>query len=260
MNENHEGASSFIYEDQLFVVGGVYSQTIETLNLNELPLKWKKCATELPFPCIHHQTVVHQQRIILIGGYNLKKSKMSDVISEIQLTSPTIMKELCRMPESRRGHGAEIVNDKIFILGGSTNDARASADVLVFNPTNNECKTMPPLPYPLSGMATVQWKDQVVLLGGFDNCFKTLNNVFMYDCQTGKITVLPSMLEKRQHCCAVITGNTVVVMGGENEKYETLISVECFTFGGSAWEYLPAMNIFRRGAIAEVLPSTRKYV
>ena len=109
-------------------------------------------------------------------------------------------------------------------------------------------------------MSTVQWRDQVVVLGGRDKDDKVVNDVFMYDCKTGKITVLPSMLEKRWGCCAVITGNTIVVMGGVNENYKDLKSVECFTMGGSKWEYLPTMNKDRWYAVAEVLPSTRKYV
>ena len=119
---------------------------------------------------------------------------------------------------------------------------------------------MPPLPHPLSRVATVCWRDQVVVLGGRNEKEKALNDVFMYDCKTGKATALPFMLEKRCRCCAVITGDTIVVMGGENEKGKTLNSVECFTMGGSGWEYLPDMNKARYGAIAEVLPSTRKYV
>ena len=97
MNEKHEGASSFIYKDQMFVVGGWNSKTTETLNLNELPLKWKKCAIYLPYPCCYHQTVVHQQRAIHIGGYNHYIHRDSDVIGELQLTctSPSTMKELC---------------------------------------------------------------------------------------------------------------------------------------------------------------------
>ncbi|CAB4045018.1 actin-binding IPP, partial [Paramuricea clavata] len=86
----------------------------------------------------------------------------------------------------------------------------------------------------------------------------------MYDCKTGKITALPSMLEKRYKCCAVITGNTIVVMGGErteNDYYTVdLSSVECFTMGGFTWKYLPSMNKERSKAVAEVVPSTRKYV
>ena len=258
MTKEHCGASSFIYEDQMFVVGGFLSKTIEILNLNELPLKWKKCATDLPYPCSYHQTVVHQQRVIHIGGCNHNINRMSDVICELQLTSPSIMKELCRMPESRDCHGAEIVDDKVLIFGGVTDDGNHLDSVLEFDPKKNECKTMPPLPYPLSRMATVHWRDQAVLLGGCDEDGEPLNDVFMYDCKTGKITVLPSMLEKRYVCCAVITGNTIVVMGSWNEKGKIGNSVECFTMGGSTWEYLPAMNMARFAAVAEVLPSTRK--
>ncbi len=49
MNEEHHGASSFIYNDQFFVVGGNHSKTIETLDLNELPSKWMKFPGELPY-------------------------------------------------------------------------------------------------------------------------------------------------------------------------------------------------------------------
>ena len=258
MNEKHTKASSFIYGDQLFVLGGYCNKAMETLNLNELPLEWKKCATDFPYPCSHHQTVVHQHRVIHIGGYNYNITGKSDMISE--LTSPSIMKELCRMPESRNCHGADTVDDKVLIFGGETADGNALDSVLEFDPKNNECRTMPALPYPLSSMATVHWRDQAVLLGGVDTNLKALNDVFMYDCKTGKITVLPSMLEKRFSCCAVITGNTIVVMGGYNERGKDLNSVECFTMGGSTWEHLPAMNITRYAAVAEVLPSTRKYV
>ena len=119
---------------------------------------------------------------------------------------------------------------------------------------------MPKLPSALRRMATVRWRDEVVVLGGRDKDEQALNDVFMYDSKTGKTTALPSMLEKRDGCCAVITGNTIVVMGGVNEKDEYLSSVECFTMGGSTWEYLSAMNNARSRAVAEVLSSTRKYV
>ena len=256
MNEKHSMASSFIYNDQLFVVGGFGSKAIiETLNLNELPLKWMKCPGELPHS-YDHQTVVYQQRIIHIGGYN---PTLSNMISELQLTSPCTMKKLCQMPGPRVCHGAEIFEDKVMILGGEGDQGHLNT-VLELDVNKNECKKMPPLPRTLSRMATVCWRNQVVVLGGHNKRQNALNDVFMYDCKTGKITALPSMLEKRYECCAVITGDTIVVMGGDNEKGESLSSVECFTMGDSTWKYLPAMNKARYGAVADVLPSTRKYV
>jgi hypothetical protein len=257
MNEVHIGASSFIYNDQLFVVGGCI-ETIETLDLNELPLKWMEFSDLLPYESCGHQTVVYQQRVIHIGGFNYDERKTSNVINELQLTLSCTLKELCQMSQPRNCHGAEAFEDKVLILGGN-DDNDVLPSVLEFDPKRNECKELPLLPHPMQRMATVRWRDQVVVLGGHDNDGEVLNDVFMYDCNTGKITALPSMLEKRYNCCAVITGNTIVVMGGENDE-DWLSSVECFTMGGSTWKYLPSMNKNRYQAVAELLPSKRKYV
>ena len=262
MKEEHVEASSFIYKDQLFVVGGFHSKTIETLDLSVSPLKWMKFPGKLPYACSCHQTVVYQEGFIHVGGFDYDKGKWCNVISELQLTSPYNVKELCRMPEQREYHRAEIFEDKVLILGGEKSSLSKNRfdNVLVFDVKTNQCEKISPLPCPLTRMATVQWRDQVVVLGGKDKDKKVMNDVFMYDCKTGKITVLPSMLERRCACCAVITGNTIVVMGGLNEELGYLNSVECFTMGSSTWEYLPAMNKARSYAVAEVLPSTRKYV
>ena len=259
MNENHQRASSFIYKDQLFVVGGSDGKTIETLDLNELPLKWTKFRGELPYACDDHQSVVYQQSVIHIGGYNYDKRELSNVISELQLTSPCAMKEFCRMPEPRAYHGAEVFEDKVLILGGYISDGITDS-VLEFDPKRKKCREMPKLPFALTRMAAVRWRDEVVVLGGLNKDNQRLNDVFMYNSKTGKTTALPSMLEKRRDCCAVITGDTIVVMGGQNEKGEYLSSVECFRMGSCTWEYLPVMNKTRCRAVAEVLPSTRKYV
>ena len=261
MNEDHVRASSFIYKDQLFITGGIFSKTMETLDLSVLPLKWREFPGRLLYECGNDHTVIYQERVIHIGGFNYDENEESNMISELQLTSPYTVKELCQMPEPRENHGAEIFEDKVLILGGQKVLAREDLDsVLEFDVKTNQCKEMPPLPRPLTSMATVQWRDQVVVLGGYDKDNKVLNDVFMYNIKTGKITVLPSMLEKRSGCCAVITGDTIVVMGGTNEKRVDLNSVECFTIGNSTWEYLPAMNKEKSRAVAEVLPRGRKYV
>ena len=262
MNEEHIGASSFIHKDQLFVVGGKSTKAMETLDLNELPLKWRKFPRELPFKNDGLQTVVCQQTVIHIGGYNYEKDKESNMVSELQLTSSSscFMKELCQMPEPRDRHSAEVFEDKVLILGGYNDYGGTLDSVLEFDSKRNECKEMPKLPVALSNMATVRWREEAVVLGGLNEEHQAVNDVFMYNIKTGKITVLPSMLEKRYSCCAIITGDTIVVMGGQNRKNQKLTTVECFTMGGSEWEYLPALNKVRYGAVAEVLPYRRKYV
>ena len=260
MNEWHEGASSFVHNDQLFVVGGEFSKTMETLHLNELPLKWMKFSDELPFRGGSHQTVTYQQRVIHTGGYNTDEDRMSNMISELQLTSPCTMTKMCVMPEPRKFHGAEIFEDKLLLFAGENENGKTLESVLQFDLARNKCNKTVSLPHPLKQMATVLWRDQVVVLGGRNKDDKVLNDVFMYDCKTGKITVLPSMLNKRCDCSAAITANTIVVMGGSNENNKYLSSVEYFTMGSSSWQYLPDMNKIRWSTVAHVLPSKKKYV
>ena len=260
MSDYHRGASSCIYKDQVFVVGGERTKTIDTLDLNELPLKWRKFPGELPYKCDDHRTVVYQQSVIHIGGFRYDGGCHSNWISELHLASPCVMKPLCQMPETRECHSAEVFDDRVLIVGGFNDSGKILDSVLEFDPKTNKCKVMPKLPAALMRMATVRWKDEVVVIGGHNENEKSRNDVFMYNCKTGMITALPSMLEKRCDCCAVITGNTIVVMGGVNEKGKRLNTVECFTMGNSAWKYLPAMNGVRFKAVAEVLPCGRKYV
>ena len=150
MNERHAQASSFIYKDQFFVAGGVKSKTIETLDLSVLPLKWMKFAGKLRYSCGGHQTVVYQERVIHIGGFNYDKGERCSVISELQFTSPYDVKELRRMPEPREYHGAEIFEEKILILGGQQFfPCKSNLDsVLEIDVKTNQCKEMPPLPRP----------------------------------------------------------------------------------------------------------------
>ncbi|XP_046842517.1 uncharacterized protein LOC124436599 isoform X1 [Xenia sp. Carnegie-2017] len=261
MENIHSFASSFIYNVNLFVVGGDIGKSIETLNIKQLPLTWKTFPAEFPYKCKGHQTIVYKKQIFLIGGLIVGKRK-SDLISEIQITDTTshVLKELCHMPEPRSRHGAVVVDDKVLIFGGWGKYSEVLSSVLEFDPRTLTFKKMHPLPHPLTEMATVQWRDQVVLLGGYDGR-ENLNSVIMYDSKTGEITVLPSMLQRRRWCCAVITGDTIVVMGGMNYKGRHLKSVECFEMGSSSsWTYLPSMNESRSRAIAEVLPFGQKYV
>ncbi|CAB4018307.1 60S ribosomal L19, partial [Paramuricea clavata] len=100
------------------------------------------------------------------------------------------------------------------------------------------------MPQPRDCHGAEAFEDKVLILGGEDDDDDVLDSVLEFDPKKNEF----------------ITGNTIVVMGGKNEDYDDLSSVECFTMGGSTWKYLPSMNNERSGAVAEVLPSTRKYV
>ena len=250
MNVGRKGATSFVYENQIFVLGGCFSPAIEVLDLNEDSVQWKLSDATLPFNCTSLRSVVYQNRAVLFCACN-----KSDHCTELCLTAPYTCKQLCEMPEPPRKCSTVVgFEHKILIFGGiNVKDDNYLEDVLEFDLTTREFRVLPSLPGVVSSMAGVRWGDQAVLIGGYGKNGPS-KKVLMYDSKTCNTTELPSMLEERDAGAAVITGNTIVVMGGRRESGRVR-SVEALTLGDYSWRYLPAMNDIRSVPTATILPT-----
>ena len=250
MNVGRKGATSFVYENQLFFLGGCNSRVIEVINLNEGPLQMAVFEAVMPFSCYHLRSVVFGNRAFLVCVCG-----RADLFSELCLTAPYTSKHLCSMPKPPRKFSTVVgYEHKVLIFGGRHIANNHLLDsVLQFDLMTNEFKELPPLPCGMYSMAVVRWGDQAILIGGSDKDGQT-RKVFMYDCKTGNTIEMPSMLEERSGGAAVITGNTIVVMGGRGKTTGRVRSVEAFTLGSYSWRYLPAMNDIRSIATAAVLP------
>ena len=256
MKECRCESSSVLYQGRMIVTGGWDEKSqdldsVEELNLVQQNGHWVKSKFKSPVPSHGHTCVVYQNRLIVIGGSG--NIRIHDAIYEIQLTPPYTSRLLTWVPVPVCDHGAEIVNDKIFIIGGTTGLFKdATNTVLMFDPATNTCTEIKSLPYRISRMATVTWKDNVVILGGWDNQGNILNTVILYNVTTGNHRILPEMTTKRWGCTAVIIGDNIIVMGGCDETNTDLKSVECFNFNTNTWTELPAMTETRWGATAVV--------
>ena len=263
MKESRRRASSVVYNNQMFVIGGVGQRagikSIEKLSLNAVQvdqsITWENVLAELPEPLFGHSSVVYNGRLIVIGGFDGSKYAYSDSITEISLVSPYTSKLLATMPQARCYHGVAMVGDKILILGGAVNGSSSTnlASVLLYDITKNECKELAVLPYPVSEMATVKWgDDSVIIVGGADSNEKPLNKVLLYNIKTQKSRMLPNMKYKKRGCVAAVVKDTVIVMGGQDDKGKYLKSVECFQFDRYSWQELPEMREARYCATAVV--------
>ena len=257
MKEYRSGASSFVYEDQLTVAGGwtgdPWTDTMTRLNIKPImdSTPWLDFPAKLPSKLCGHSNVVYNERLITTGGYK-GSSTYSDCIHEILLVQPYTRKILSKMPQQSCYHGAQLFDDKVFIVGGrpNINSKNTVASVLMYDINKKECKQMAPLPFAVCEMATVPWGDNVIVIGGLDKDDKVLNTVVIYNVQTGKSHMLPEMKCKRKGCMAVVSQGAIVVMGGCDEHNRVLNSVECFTFDRYSWKDLPPMNEARVGATA----------
>ena len=259
MREGRDGASSVVWNNELFVIGG-YTSSVEKLSLNDVQAKRavprEHVRFELPERLSWHRSVVYNGRLLMIGGFDGDKGTCIDSIAEISLMLPYASKLLASMPQSRCDHGVAIFGDKILIVGGKKSGFSSSAlrSVVRYDITKNECQELAPLPYPVHDMATVKWDDDnVMIMGGAGSYGQPLNKVLMYNIKTQKSRELPSMKYRRSGCVAAVVRDTVIVMGGRDERGDYLESVEGFRFDRNTWEELPAMHEPRYCATAAVL-------
>ena len=65
-------ASSVVIGRQIYVLGGG-NDSIEILDVDQLPLQWVMSKAVLPFCLFGHSSVVYEGKLIVIGGYNSTK-------------------------------------------------------------------------------------------------------------------------------------------------------------------------------------------
>ncbi|XP_028414541.1 E3 ubiquitin-protein ligase NRDP1-like [Dendronephthya gigantea] len=155
LNHPRTASASCVYNNDVLVVGGydgkVRTDKIEVLKMNQHPLRWTMFDGKLPVKLSGHDVIVYQGKSYTIGGIDWNERKTSNAIYEIALTPPYTTKLLTRMPEARRNHRAELVNGKLFILGGRTGlyIKNTFDSVVVYDLIKNEFKPCPSLPQPV---------------------------------------------------------------------------------------------------------------
>ena len=259
MNEKRSYHSAFVHGREIYVGGGFtgtkITDSIEILNVDEENLEWQPQSPQfkMPIKSHGHKMVCHENSVMHTGGRS-EGGNFSDGIYETSLNPPHNTKLLTKMPEPRSFHGCEIIDNQVVVAGGmATNNIKDTKNtVYAYDLDNGELKTLPPLPSPVSGMATVSYKGNVILIGGADYR-KTLNTVMIYNVKTGKIKKLPCLNHKRAGCAAVIIGNVIVVMGGYVSETRTYLnSVEFLDLSANVWRELSPMTT-KRSAPAAVL-------
>ena len=261
MKEIRSAPSAFVHGREIYVSGGwngtKTTDSIESLNVDEEQcLEWVESPVKMPIKCRGHKIVRHGNSAILTGGLG-DVDNVSDGIYEISLNPPHNTKLLTQIPEPRCYHSCEIIDNQVIVAGGRTSDYLKDAKntVYAYDLNNNECKTLPPLPFSVSDMVTVSYKDNVILIGGVNEKGETLSSVVMYNVKTGKVKMLPSLNYKRSVSTAVITENVIIVMGGYDYKTKTrLNSVEYLDLSSNVWRELSPMTTRRSAATAVMKP------
>ena len=233
----HQCSFSFVFEKKLMICGGTHTARVEYLN-----------------PSDNADSTVSSVMLSTSAQYNglLYKGRILTFqkgVVETLLESPEESRTLLEEQQSRNSlAGIHCFGNNIYIIGGQESKMEK------YDVVKNEMKTLAPLPYQVSSMATIAYKDNIIIIGGQAGLYSPLSDVWIYNIHSRDYKRLPSMLEKRSCSAAVIMGDVIVVMGGWSWSAENgriyLNTVEYHVIGEDKWQKLPPMNAYRYGATA----------
>jgi hypothetical protein len=102
MKRGRIAPSAFVHERQIYVSGGwtgtEYTDSIESVNVDEENIKWIQSPLKMPMKCEQHTMVSHENSVILTGGFD--DGNVLDGIYEIKLTNSSIHLQIIN-PDAR---------------------------------------------------------------------------------------------------------------------------------------------------------------
>ena len=144
-----------------------------------------------------------------------------------------------QMIQSRYGHAAAAIGDKIFVMGGYGGGDYLNS-VEVYDIISDTWEALPPMNSKRHDCSAVAVGDKVYVMGGQTKSGARLNTAEVHDVKTRSWTSIPSMQNKRSGPAAVALGNNIFVMGGSEDS-----TAEVFSIDKRIWMQLPLMNFKR---------------
>jgi N-acetylneuraminic acid mutarotase len=177
-------------------------------------------------------------KIIVVGGLDEQFKSLRNV--EMYDISSRQWTELPPLSQPRFSCTAIVVNDKLYVFGGSNAGPRLSeCEVLDLYQSDSQFTRLPnDLPQALAHAVVVSKGHWIYVISGF-NGNSYLNTVYALDTRTNEWNdKLPHMKEIRILPAVAILGDTLVVAGGRNSENGTtnyLTSVEMLDLKTSKW-------------------------
>ena len=154
--------------------------------------------------------------------------------STVQAIPATGWQRRADAPEPRQEISAAVVGDRVWVVGGITDDG-PSRGVESYDPTTDSWRPGPDLPEPLHHAAAVVYRGELVVVGGFAG-----GGADLYDRPSDRVLALrdgtwvdlPRLRRPRGAAAVAVVGDTLLLVGGRDQS---LLIRPTEAFDGTAW-------------------------
>lgn len=187
-------------------------------------------------------TAVVDGKIYIIGGsIQNKKLGKREATGIVEVYDPLINKweKRADMPTEREWAKAEVVDGKVYVLGGELSfagplDARLVNAIEAYNPKTNTWRKRPNIPMPKCWFETAVVDNEIWTIGGYDpnNGFRHIDAVDVYNPTVNRWRKAQSLTTPKSTTAAVVNG-TIYLLGGWLDSRNSIFSpiVEAYDTG-----------------------------
>ena len=213
-----------VVNDKIYAIGGYPNRLNVTEEYNPTTNTWTT-KTAMPTPRFSFAIAVYHNKIYCIGGLIANSNPMlsSSVTGAIDVYDPVTDKWEVKkpMPTSRALLEANVVNDRIYLIGGRSGGPNSTvASNEVYDPISESWTTKTDMLYPVTEYASAVIGSKIYVMGGQDefNEPKNLDVNQIYDTKTDSWsfgTSIPTAVKSAACISSVTFPSKIFLIGGE---------------------------------------------
>jgi len=213
LNHDHTHGSAAIGQ-YLFIVGGCNTSQIEVLHTKEL--KWAPTITSHSTERLRNAaaSVTFRRKLYVCGG--LGEESNSEVFDK-RNSNVFQGSSFNEGNFERHGHALVRIASRLYVVGGS---AELDRSLVLYEFSNNEMTTLPPMSTIRIGLAAVMFNREIYAIAGTVNNGCSLKTVEKYSPITKEWKTVASLNVERYRPGACVIDNQIVVVGGGNNVVE----------------------------------------
>jgi len=177
--ETTGGMRAAAANEKIYVMSGARNFEYDP-KLNEWTTK-----TPMPSPRSYFAIAVHQNKIYAIGGrsgFDEENGTIASDANEVYDTSTDTWQILSPMPTNISDINANVVNGKIYMIGGTNRQFPSLSTNEMYDIAKDEWTNKTTMPYPVSSYASAVVDNRIYIIGGLG--FLLDNQTQIFDPQT----------------------------------------------------------------------------
>ncbi|MDQ4054430.1 MAG: PQQ-dependent sugar dehydrogenase [Actinomycetota bacterium] len=243
-------------DGKVYVVGGKTGSTahVSTVHVYDTAADTWSAAADLPGPAVENPAVVaHDGKVYAFGG---STAPFSGAVPNAAVFDPATgtWTALPAMPTARGGAAAQVLDGKIYVLGGMGEDGASVASVEIFDPVTGTWTTGPAMGTRRDNLGAASIGGTLYAFGGRTRdadgttVAPTLASVEAYDPATGAWTPRTAAPTGRRAMGVAVVNGKAVVLGGEaTADGNTFSQNEQYDPTTDTWQTLSPMPTGRHG-------------